>query len=158
MGSSSGGFGLGGGWMSGRTAAALGDVREGRSRRGVSSTVATVATADGAPDTPEGPRKPALDGVSFEIEPGMLVALVGPSGAGKTTVTYLIPRFYDPTGGRVTLDGYDLRDLKLDSLAAQFGIRSIPTLMIFKGGEVKEQMVGAMRKDDLKAKLSPHLG
>jgi ATP-binding cassette subfamily B protein len=67
-------------------------------------------------------RRPALDGVSFEIEPGMLVALVGPSGAGKTTITYLIPRFYDPDEGRVTLDGYDLRDVTLDSLAAQFGI------------------------------------
>jgi ATP-binding cassette subfamily B protein len=74
------------------------------------------------PAAPERPRRPALDGVSFAIEPGMLVALVGPSGAGKTTVTYLIPRFYDPDEGRVTLDGHDLRDVTLDSLAAQFGI------------------------------------
>jgi ATP-binding cassette subfamily B protein len=78
--------------------------------------------ANGAEGEPEKPRKPALDGVSFEIEPGMLVALVGPSGAGKTTATYLIPRFYDPDEGRVTLDGHDLRDLTLDSLASQFGM------------------------------------
>ena len=68
------------------------------------------------------PLRPALEGVSFVIEPGQLVALVGHSGAGKTTTTYLIPRFYDPTSGRITLDGHDLRDLTLDSLASQFGV------------------------------------
>jgi ATP-binding cassette subfamily B protein len=64
----------------------------------------------------------ALRDLSFTIEPGQLVALVGPSGAGKTTVTYLLPRLYDPTSGRITLDGHDLRDLKLESLAAQIGM------------------------------------
>ena len=64
----------------------------------------------------------ALDDVSFEIEPGQLVALVGPSGAGKTTVTYMLPRLYDPTGGRITLDGHDLRDVTLESLADQIGM------------------------------------
>lgn len=59
----------------------------------------------------EDPVRFALNGVSFTIEPGEQVALVGPSGAGKTTITYLLPRFYDPTGGRVSLDGVDLRDL-----------------------------------------------
>lgn len=67
-------------------------------------------------------REKALDDVSFHIEPGQLVALVGPSGAGKTTITYLIPRLYDPTEGRICIDGYDLRDVKLDSLAAQIGM------------------------------------
>ena len=70
----------------------------------------------------ERPRQPALDGVSFVIEPGQLVALVGHSGAGKTTATYLIPRFYDPDGGRLTLDGQDLRDVTLESLTGQMGI------------------------------------
>ncbi len=67
-------------------------------------------------------RETALDHVSFSIQPGQLVALVGPSGAGKTTMTYLIPRLYDPTMGRITLDGYDLRGVTLSSLAAQIGM------------------------------------
>jgi ATP-binding cassette subfamily B protein len=64
----------------------------------------------------------ALKHVSFEVRPGQLVALVGPSGAGKTTLTYLLPRLYDPTDGRIYLDGHDLCDLTLDSLAAQIGM------------------------------------
>jgi ATP-binding cassette, subfamily B, bacterial len=68
-------------------------------------------------------REPAaaLDGVSFEIEAGQMVALVGPSGAGKTTVTYLLQRYYDPSAGRVTLDGHDLRDLTLESISEAIG-------------------------------------
>jgi ATP-binding cassette subfamily B protein len=75
------------------------------------------------------PKRHALQGVSFEIEPGSLTALVGPSGAGKTTITYLLPRLYDPTSGRITLDGYDLRDIALDSLTQQFGIVSQETYL-----------------------------
>lgn len=67
-------------------------------------------------------RELALKDVSFTIKPGQLAALVGPSGAGKTTMTYLIPRLYDPTEGRILLDGHDLRDLKLDMLAEQIGM------------------------------------
>lgn len=70
------------------------------------------------------PVRHALQALNFEIEPGALTALVGPSGAGKTTITYLLPRLYDPTAGRITLDGIDLRDIALDSLAQQFGIVS----------------------------------
>ena len=74
-----------------------------------------------APEAAAGRRR-ALHDVSFEIEPGQLAALVGPSGAGKTTITYLLPRLYDPTEGRITLDGHDLRDVTLESLARQMGM------------------------------------
>ena len=67
-------------------------------------------------------REAALEDISFCVAPGQLVALVGPSGAGKTTLTYLIPRLYDPTGGRILLDGHDLRDVTLESLTAQIGM------------------------------------
>ena len=59
---------------------------------------------------------PVLRDVSFDVRPGQLLALVGPSGAGKTTVTYLILRFYDPTSGSVEVDGLDLRSVRLSSL------------------------------------------
>ena len=71
---------------------------------------------------PVASRRMALDGVSFEIKPGQLAALVGPSGAGKTTITYLLPRLYDPTSGRICLDGHDLRDVTQVSLARSIGM------------------------------------
>jgi ATP-binding cassette subfamily B protein len=64
----------------------------------------------------------ALENITFQAHPGQLVALVGPSGAGKTTLTYLIPRLYDPNEGRVMIDGLDLRDVTLDSLSDQIGM------------------------------------
>lgn len=64
----------------------------------------------------------ALKDVSFEISPGELVALVGHSGAGKTTITYLLPRLYDLTDGTISLDGYDIRNITQESLADQIGI------------------------------------
>jgi ATP-binding cassette subfamily B protein len=67
-------------------------------------------------------RETALEEINFRVEPGQLVALVGPSGAGKTTLTYLIPRLYDPTEGSILIDGYDLRQVTLDSLTAQIGM------------------------------------
>jgi ATP-binding cassette subfamily B protein len=97
---------------------------------GRGATVATPRRTDGkpaaSPDAPDNGQEPqlrwALRDVSFEMQPGQLVALVGPSGAGKTTVTYLLPRLYDPTEGSVTLDDHDLRDVTLATLAANIGI------------------------------------
>ncbi len=63
----------------------------------------------------------ALRGVSFEADPGQLVALVGPSGAGKTTISYLIPRLYDVTGGSIEIDGSDVRQVRQASLATAIG-------------------------------------
>jgi ATP-binding cassette, subfamily B, bacterial len=68
-----------------------------------------------------GVTQDALKGVSFEADPGQLVALVGPSGAGKTTISYLIPRLYDVTGGSVQVDGIDVRSVRQASLAAAIG-------------------------------------
>ena len=67
-------------------------------------------------------RGNALEQVTFRVEPGQLVALVGPSGAGKTTLTYLIPRLYDPTEGIIRIDGHDLKDVTLESLSRQIGM------------------------------------
>jgi ATP-binding cassette, subfamily B, bacterial len=80
----------------------------------------TASEIAGAPHSQA--RLDALDDLSFHVQPGQLVALVGPSGAGKTTLTYLIPRLYDPTSGRICIDGHDLRSVSLESLSAQIGM------------------------------------
>ena len=67
-------------------------------------------------------RDMALEEINFAAQPGQLVALVGPSGAGKTTLTYLIPRLYDPQAGHVLLDGVDIRELSLDFLSSMIGM------------------------------------
>jgi ATP-binding cassette subfamily B protein len=69
-----------------------------------------------------GSGEPVLKNVSFTAEPGQTVALLGATGSGKTTIINLLPRFYDPTEGRITIDGHDLREVTLDSLRAQIGI------------------------------------
>jgi ATP-binding cassette subfamily B multidrug efflux pump len=66
--------------------------------------------------------EPVLDGISLVAEPGQRIAILGATGAGKTTLVYLIPRFYDVTRGRITVDGFDVRDLQQDSLLASIGI------------------------------------
>jgi ABC-type multidrug transport system fused ATPase/permease subunit len=76
--------------------------------------------ASGKP--PEQRRRPVLDGLSLSVSAGERVALVGPSGSGKTTLVSLLPRLYDVSGGRITIDGTDLRDFKLRALRRAIGI------------------------------------
>jgi len=78
-------------------------------------------TAQPPPDKPEKRRPFALEKIDFEVGPGQLVALVGPSGAGKTTTTYLVPRLYDVDRGRVEIDGHDVRHVRLASLGRIIG-------------------------------------
>ncbi|MBE9525147.1 MAG: ABC transporter ATP-binding protein [Chloroflexi bacterium] len=73
----------------------------------------------------------ALRKIDFTIEPGQLVALVGPSGAGKTTTTYMIPRLYDPTEGSIRIDGYDIRDISLNSLSKSIGMVTQETYLFY---------------------------
>ena len=68
------------------------------------------------------PEKPALDGISFAAKPGQVIGIFGMTGSGKSTLLSLVPRFYDPQGGRILADGKDLRDLDLDSFRRQIGI------------------------------------
>ena len=70
-----------------------------------------------------------LHDVSFEVKPGQVIGLVGPSGAGKSTIASLLPRFYDVTGGRITVDGIDIKAVTLDSLREQVGIVPQETLL-----------------------------
>src|SRR5581483_1698673 len=69
-----------------------------------------------------GPGAPVLHDIKLDVRPGEMVALVGPSGAGKTTLCNLVARFYDPTEGAVLLDGVDLRDITADSYRRLLGI------------------------------------
>ena len=67
-------------------------------------------------------QRQVLCAIDFEMQPGQLTALVGPSGAGKTTITYLVPRLYDPKEGRILVDGHDLREVQLASLSKHIGM------------------------------------
>ncbi|MEU5000365.1 ABC transporter ATP-binding protein [Streptomyces sp. NPDC021622] len=83
--------------------------------------------ADG--DTEEGRSRPILDGIDITVPAGGSLAVVGPTGSGKSTLSYLVPRLYDVTGGRVTIDGVDVRDLDFDTLARAVGVVSQETYL-----------------------------
>ena len=83
--------------------------------------------------------QPVLEGISFEAKPGELIALVGPTGVGKTTIASLIPRFYDPQRGEVLIDGHDLRGLTLRSLRSHIGM-VLQDVFLFNG-TVKENIL-----------------
>jgi ATP-binding cassette, subfamily B, bacterial len=80
------------------------------------ASLESVAVAD------KRPQSTVLHDISFNIAPGQLVALVGPSGAGKTTITHLVPRLYDPQSGEVRISGIDVKDLTLESLKSRIGV------------------------------------
>ena len=84
------------------------------------------------------PRNPVLSSLSFEAKPGELIAFVGPTGAGKTTVINLLHRFYDPTEGRITIDGHDLRQVTVDSWYRQVAL--VPQETILFGGTILDNI------------------
>jgi len=92
----------------------------------------TAAAGSGGPGEPARPptRRWALEEVTFRIEAGEVAALVGPSGAGKTTVSYLIPRLYDVTRGTVRIDGVDVRDATTESLERSVGVVTQETFLL----------------------------
>ncbi len=81
---------------------------------------------------------PVLKNVTFEAKPGETIALLGATGSGKTTIINLLPRFYDPSEGRITIDGRDLRDVTLDSLRSQIGIVLQETTLF--SGSIRENI------------------
>jgi ATP-binding cassette subfamily B protein len=84
------------------------------------------------------PAEPVLVDFNLHIAPGETVALVGPTGAGKSTIAKLIPRFYDPTQGRIRIDGHDLRDIRLDSLRRQLGV--VPQEPFLFAGSIRDNI------------------
>ena len=86
-------------------------------------------------------NKPILKDVSLVVEPGEVIALVGPTGAGKSTIAKLISRFYDPDEGELLVDGYDLRDVKIESLRKQIAV--VPQEPFLFNGSIKENVIFA---------------
>ena len=84
------------------------------------------------------PESPVLNDISLTIEPGQVVAFVGETGAGKSTLADLVPRFYDPTNGRILMDGHDLRDLTIASLRRQIGI--VPQESVLFSGTLRDNL------------------
>jgi ATP-binding cassette subfamily B protein len=127
----------------------------------IMDTPADVHDREGAPELPpiEGrvtfddvtfsydPEKVILKNVSFDVLPGQTIALVGPTGAGKSTVVNLISRFYDVTGGAVKIDGHDVRDVKLSSLRRQMSVM-MQDSFIFSGTIMDNIRYGRLTASD----------
>jgi ATP-binding cassette subfamily B protein len=96
------------------------DVPESKGARAVPSAAAAIDFSE--VDFQYGADRPVLHGITFHVEAGIHVAISGPTGAGKTTLVSLLPRFYDPTAGRVLIGGVDLREFKLEDLRRQFAM------------------------------------
>ncbi len=121
---------------------------------------------ESAEEIPEGEddREWTIDDVSLEIQPGQLAALVGPSGAGKTTITYLVPRIYDVDEGSVRIDDRDVRTLTLESIADAIGIVTQETylfhdtirrnLLYGRPGAKQEELEAAARAANIHAKIA----
>jgi ATP-binding cassette subfamily B protein len=128
---------------------------------------------DGIPVSPDGPpladddpvpREWTLADVDLDIRPGQLAALVGPSGAGKTTVTYLVPRLYDVQEGSVEIDGLDVRKIKLESLGEAIGVVTQETylfhdtvrrnLLYGKPDATEEQLIAAARAANIHDRIA----
>ena len=90
------------------------------------------------------PERRILKDVCFRLDAGHSIALVGPSGSGKSTLVNLIPRLYDVTGGTVTFDGVDVRDLDLDDLRSHIGIVSQETYLF--NGSIRDNLLYANRR------------
>src|SRR5512132_2737174 len=115
-------------------------------------------------DSPRQRRLWTLDDVSIRIDPGQLAALVGPSGAGKTTITYLVPRLYDVQSGAVRIDGHDVRKVTLESLGEAIGIVTQETylfhdtirrnLLYGKPGASQDQLEAAARAANIHGRIA----
>ena len=123
---------------------------------------APAPSGDG--DSPGQRRLWTLDDVSIRIDPGQLAALVGPSGAGKTTITYLVPRLYDVQSGAVRIDGHDVRKVTLESLGEAIGIATQETylfhdtirrnLLYGKPGASQDQLEAAARAANIHERIA----